>query len=314
MAVAPSFQPLIVPTIFPVIEEIPLKVLFRNITIDEDTCITWLQNNGLLARGIKCKCGSIMRSGTFAGISEGRGWRCPEKSCKKFASLRIGSFFEGSKIPLDGLLEFVYFWAKNLLTTAFLHENLGWGEHTITDWKNFVRDLCVELFLTNPQPIGGPGHVVEIDESKFGHRKYSRGRMLSGQWVFGGIDVDTKDIFMIPVQNRTAATLVPLIEQYILPGTTIHSDEWASYNLIPSTTFQHLTVNHSIDFVNPTTGVHTQTIESSWGQAKKRMRNSMTTNPELLDTHLAEICWRKKFGGASFSNLIKEIRNQYTVV
>ena len=101
MAVAPSFQPLIVPTIFPVIEE-----------NDEDTCITWLQNNGLLARGMKCKCGSIMRSGTFAGISEGRGWRCPEKSCKKFASLRIGSFFEGSKIPLDGLLEFVYFWAK----------------------------------------------------------------------------------------------------------------------------------------------------------------------------------------------------------
>ena len=99
-----------------------------------------------------------------------------------------------------------------------MHENLGWGEHTITDWKNLVRDLCVELFLTNPQPIGGPGHVVVIDESKFGHRKYSRGRMLSGQWVFGGIDVDTKDIFMIPVQNRTAATLVPLIEQYILPG------------------------------------------------------------------------------------------------
>ena len=250
MAVAPSFQPLIVPTIFPVIEEIPLKVLFRNITIDEDTCITWLQNNGLLARGMKCKCGSIMRSGTIAGISEGRGWRCPEKSCRKFASLRT-------------------------------------------------------------QPIGGPGNVFEIDESKFGHRKYSRGRMLSGQWVFGGIDVDTKDIFMILVQNRTAATLVPLIEQYILPGTC---DEWASYNLISSTTFQHLTVNHSIHFVNPTTGVHTQTIEISWGQAKKRMRNSMTTNPELLDTHLAEICWRKKFGGASFSNLIKEIRNQYTVV
>ena len=127
--------------------------------------------------------------------------------------------------------------------------------------------------------------------------------MLSGQWVFGGIDVDTKDIFMIPVQNQTAATLRPLIEQYILPGTTVHSDEWASYNLIPSTTFQHPTVNHGIDFVNTTTGVHTQTIESSWGQAKKRMRNSMTTNPELLDTHLAEICWRKKFGEASFSNL-----------
>ena len=134
--------------------------------------------------------------------------------------------------------------------------------------EDILRDLCVEVFLTNPKPIGGPGHIVEIDESKFGHRKYSRGRLLSGQWVFGGIDRETKDTFMIPVHDRTAATLIPIIQQYILPGTTIHSDEWASYNLIPPSTFQHLTVNHSINFVNPTTGVHTQTVESTWGQAK----------------------------------------------
>ncbi|KAI6657241.1 hypothetical protein LOD99_11145, partial [Oopsacas minuta] len=83
---------------------------------------------------------------------------------------------------------------------------LGWGEPTITDWKNSLRDVCVEEFLVNPQPIGGPGHIVEIDESKFGHRKYSRGRMLSGQCVFGGIDRETKDTFMTPVQDRSAAT------------------------------------------------------------------------------------------------------------
>ena len=54
--------------------------------------------------------------------------------------------------------------SENLQTTAFLNKNLGWGEHTITDWNNFLRDLCVEIYLVNPQPIGGHGHVVEIDE------------------------------------------------------------------------------------------------------------------------------------------------------
>ena len=304
MAVSPSFefQPLLSPTIFPVVTEITLKDLFRSITIYLDTCIMWLQSNGLLATGMLCKCGSIMRPGAFSCVAEGKGWRCTDESCRKFASLRIGSFFEGYNLSLTELVEFLYFWADNLQSTTFLHKNLGWGEHTITDWENFLRDLCVEIFLTNPQPIGGPVHVVEIDESKFGHRKYSRGRLLSGQWVFGGIDRETKDIFMIPVHDRKANTLIPIIEKYILPGTSIYSYEWASYSSIPSTTFQHLTVNHSLSFVNPVTGVHTQTVESSWGQAKKRLRNSMTTNPDLLDTHLAEVYWRKKYGSSSFSN------------
>ena len=309
-----SFEPQLAPITFPVIGELKLKEVFRTITIDTDTCIDWLRDNGLLAHGMRCKCGTIMRIGSFAGISEGKGWRCPEKGCKKFASFRVGSFFEGSNLPLTELVEFLYFWAENLQTTSFLKKNLDWSEHTITDWKNFLRDLCVELNLVNPQPIGGPGHVVEIDESKFGHRKYSRGRLLSGQWVFGGIDRDTKEVFMIPVHDRSAATLIPIIVKYVLPGTTILSDEWASYHNIPAATFAHLTVNHSLHFVDPTTGVHTQTIESTWGGAKRFLRNSMTTNPELLETHLSEVCWRKKNGENTFNELIKEIRNQYPVV
>ena len=50
---------------------------------------------------------------------------------------------------------------------------------------------------------------------------------------------------MVPVQDRSAATLIPIIEEYILQGTTIYSDEWESYNVIPPGNFQHLTVNQS---------------------------------------------------------------------
>ena len=45
--------------------------------------------------------------------------------------------------------------------------------------------------------IGGPGHFVEIDESKFGKRKFHKGKRVVGCWVVGGIDRQTKDTFFL---------------------------------------------------------------------------------------------------------------------
>ena len=42
--------------------------------------------------------------------------------------------------------------------------------------------------LENSEKIGGNGVEVEIDESKFGKRKYYRGHQVEGQWVFGGCE------------------------------------------------------------------------------------------------------------------------------
>ena len=51
------------------------------------------------------------------------------------------------------------------------------------DWYNFVRDICEEYFLAHPAVIGRPGVEVEIDESKFGKRKYNRGQSCG--WTLG---------------------------------------------------------------------------------------------------------------------------------
>jgi transposase-like protein len=104
------------------------------------------------------------------------------------------------------------------------------------------------------EKLGGPGHIVEIDEAKLGRRKYNRGRLVKGQWIFGGYERESKKIFVVPVEDRTTDTLLGCIKEWIVPGTTIVSDCWKSYDCLKHEGFQHLTVNHSYNFVDPQTG------------------------------------------------------------
>ena len=66
---------------------------------------------------------------------------------------------------------------------------------TLVDWYNFAREVCLQIAILDNEQIGGPGIVVEVDESKFGKRKYNRGRKVDGCWVFGGIERVGKKVF-----------------------------------------------------------------------------------------------------------------------
>ena len=78
--------------------------------------------------------------------------------------------------------------------------------------------------------IGGPGKEVEIDESRFGRRKYNRGRVVDGHRVFGGMERGSGDCFMVEVPRRDAAILLLITATNVRPGTIVYSDEWAAYN------------------------------------------------------------------------------------
>ena len=102
----------------------------------------------------------------------------------------------------------------------------GVSEKTVIDWYNFCRDTCAEYMLRNLTVIGGPGKIVEIDEAKFGKRKYNRGRYRDGRWVIGGHVTWNKENV---VAARDAATILPLIQRNVAAGSIIQTDEWASY-------------------------------------------------------------------------------------
>ena len=95
--------------------------------------------------------------------------------------------------------------------------------------------------------------------------------MLPEIWVFGGICVETDEIFIKIVQNRKAETLIPLIESSIMLGSIIVSDYWKSYDGIQylEIAFQHFTVNHGYNFVDPETGFNTQKCERLWRSLKE---------------------------------------------
>lgn len=98
---------------------------------------------------------------------------------------------------------------------------------------------------------------------------------------------------MVPVEKRDAATLIPLIKRHILPGTTIVSDCWKAYDCLPKEGFQHLKVNHSLNFVDPTTGAHSNTIESTWRHAKAVLPTYRRHKP-FFAGYLAKYLFLKK--------------------
>ena len=57
------------------------------------------------------------------------------------------------------------------------------------------------------------------------------------------------------MQQRDAATLLPIIQSHTAPGTIVHSNQWAAYNNVQSlpTVSLHQTVNHSVELVDSTT-------------------------------------------------------------
>lgn len=95
---------------------------------------------------------------------------------------------------------------------------------------------------------------------------------------------------------------------------TDFSDEWRAYSSLSFLGYQHQTVNHSQNFVDPGTGAHTNSVEGYWSCVKRQMRRQgvMNTSNDLFATYLLESLWRKRFHGQDlFEKLLECIAEQY---
>ena len=53
----------------------------------------------------------------------------------------------------------------------------------------WLQNIDPQFFQESELKIGGPGCVVQIIKSAFGHQKYNWGHYVDIKWVFGGIHV-----------------------------------------------------------------------------------------------------------------------------
>ena len=286
--------------------------------------IQWCARHRLIANSKSCpNCSSPMSFKPRTDINDGYTWRCTEARCRKRVSLREGSFFAKSHLPMWKIVRFFYLWTTDARIEIITHE-LDISKKTVIDWSNFMRDVCQSYVRDWQTPIGGRDpsgqrKIVEIDESLFFKTKYGVGRRKERQWVFGGVERgDPGNCFFVCVEDRTRETLLSAIHENILPGSIIVSDEWRAYNDIPQMPdcdFIHWTVNHSQNFVNPTNELaHTQTIENTWGRLKRTYRRLNGTSEQLFESYIFQFIFQSHYRYPSmFGNLLFWIHNYYPV-
>jgi hypothetical protein len=104
-----------------------------------------------------------------------------------------------------------------------------------------------------------------------------------------------------PSENQEDADRIAT--EWIARGSTIFSDRGAAFNHMAAVTGgTHGTVNHSKTFVDPVTGINSNTVEGRNKQMKEFLKRSGRTfaiNDNVLWGNLAQYIWQQWFTDGS---------------
>ena len=236
----------------------------------------------------ECQTYMELRSCASTKYSDGYCWSCP--GGQHHLSVRARSILYNGNITFINFLHLLWIFV-NGTSVAGAARILDMNEKTVRSFYKAIRQCMVEDLLENgaTRKIGGRGHIVEIDESKFGKRKYHRGRRVIGKWIVGGYCRTTGECFLVECTDnkRNHHTLLRLIKQHV-----ILTDKWKGYNALRHHGYTHLVVNHSRGFVDPVTGVHTNTCEGMWFHAKRHMLRGHGRTRGVPQVVVPEMCPR----------------------
>jgi transposase-like protein len=271
---------------------------------DEELCIQFIAKLRWPNGDAQCpKCGAQDASYMAAR----RVWLCLE--CKKQFSVKQGTIFEDSPIPLHKWL--AGFWlianAKNGISSYEIHRALGITQKSA--WHMLHR---IRLAMQNGtfEKMGGEGETVEVDETYIGgaarfmhkerRKKYFHGGGEGKLAVFGLLERHSEG------KSRVRAHVVPrawsgpvnqIIKETVKPGTKIYSDEHGAYGRLTNDGFEHDFVRHAEQYVRGT--VHTNGIENFWALLKRCIRGTyVSVEPFHMFRYLDEEAFRfnERFG------------------
>jgi len=261
-----------------------------------DQMIELLRGKAILQDNMQCVCNKQMSEQHSTRYSDGHIFRCSR--CKKAATIRKGSIFQGCNLELWKLTGIIYLMALEV-SQHNICEALDLSASTVIMWQDRVRNSYSRKLLQDDEKLGGPGRIVEVDESLISKQKVARSgraRPVRQRWVIGLFDRQSKIGSIELVEDRSAATLLPIIQRYCLPGATIYTDAWAAYDGLGALGFVHRRVVHEREFVVPGTDIHTNNVESYWSRCKAKFKRIRGRNDEMVASYLDEFMWSERYG------------------
>ena len=278
---------------------------------DNDACLEYLKEQRWPGGVAPCeKCGMDRKHHRVTGRPA---YACDY--CGSMISPMAGTIFHKSPTPLRLWFYAMYLMGSTRCGISAKQIQRETGVTYKTAWRMFkqIRTLMSE-------DIRLEGSTVESDETYFGGtRKYGRGRQMRGDTqktpVHGIVQRGGK-IVALAVDDTKGSTLLRNVRKYVLPESTVFTDEWIGYDGIrhmPEMKYKHRRIKHSAG-VYVRGDVHTNTIEGFWSLVKRGLGGVYhSVGREYLQSYLNEYAFRynrREIGNLIFWAILARVANQ----
>jgi len=261
---------------------------------DEDRCIEYVASRRWPDGEVKCPtCGSI----ATLYLKKQRRWKCASDHPRRQFSVKVGTIFEDSPLPLSKWLPAVWMIGacKNGISSLEIHRALHVTQKTA--WFMLHR---IRLAMQRTGSIMGDSGPVEADETFIGGlsrnmHKHKRAQKIGGRGyhgkeiVMGLLDRETGKVRVKHVADRQRETLHGEIQKSVAQGASLYTDDWFPYRELEG--YEHEFVNHAETYVRG--NIHTNGLENFWSLLKRGLKGTyVSVEPFHLFRYLDEQAFR----------------------
>lgn len=269
-----------------------MSILSKPYFHDEAAAFEYLESV-LWPGGSVCPhCGSVERINKLKGKSTRIGlWKC--YACRKQFTIRVGTVFESSHIPLHKWLQasFLMVSSKKGISAHQLHRMLEITYKSAWFMAHRLREAMASGDLS---PFGSDGGAVEVDETFIGRVKGKpvRHAYEHKSKVLALVDRDSGKVRSMVINDLKTRTVAPIVRANVSKAARLMTDEARHYKKVGREFADHQVVRHSVGEYGRGEA-HTNTIEGYFSIFKRGMKGVYQhCGEQHLHRYLAEFDFR----------------------